>query len=136
MQHPAGARSPDLGMARQVSDATLVDARVMDPLAPASGGPGLRRPRPPAAPAVPAIPAPAGVGRASADVVRASFWPDTRGRTGKPIVAPVWGVRDVPGGRTERGSGTIHGRAIFKIPALAPYQSSGGCLAKTEPRAG
>ena len=45
MQHPAGARSPDLGMARQVSDVALVDARVMDPLAPASGGPGLRRPR-------------------------------------------------------------------------------------------
>ena len=45
MQHPAGARSPDLGMARQVSDVALVDARVMDPLAPVSGGPGLRRPR-------------------------------------------------------------------------------------------
>ena len=66
MQHPTGARSPDLVMARQVSDAALVDARVIDPHAPI-------RPRPPAAPAVPAIPAPAGVGRASADVVRASF---------------------------------------------------------------
>ena len=43
MQHLTGARSPDLVMARQVSDAAFVDARVIDPPAPIRPRP--RRPR-------------------------------------------------------------------------------------------
>ena len=138
MQHPTLARRPvprsrhgPAGQRRRAGRRSR-DGSARSDRARASGRPAV--------PAVRRSGGPAGVGPASADVVRAPirapFRPDTRGGTGKPTAAPVWRVRDVSGGRAERGSDTIHGRAAFKRPALAPYQSSGGRLAGTERRAG